>query len=116
MILIWQVDILSWKLAHCDGLKPFVIITAIIQFDSLSCKTSLDFNYLVIPLLFYLHDDHVWAVQLSQVAFPKAVPPTAGLRVSESGCKEQISWELISQNTRRTQLTPCKAFWANTAE
>lgn len=41
--------------------------------------------------------------------------PTAGLRASESGCKEQISWELISQNTK-TQLTPCKAFWANIAE
>lgn len=29
-----------------------------------------------------------------------------------AGLVEQISWELISQNTRRTQLTPCKAFWA----
>lgn len=79
-------------------------------------KTSLAFTYLIIQTPFYLHDDpHVRIVQLCQVTFPKAVLPTAGLRASESGCKEQISWELISQNTK-TQLTPCKAFWANVAE
>lgn len=96
--------------------KPFMKITVIIQINVLSYKISLDFNSLIIFPLFYLHDDHhVWVVQLCQVTFPKAVLPTAGLRASGSGCKEQISWELISQNTK-TQLTPCKAFWANTAE
>lgn len=106
----------NYNLVSAYSKKPFIEITAIIAIISLSYKTSLDVNYLVIHLLFYLHDAHVCVVQLSQVTFPKAVLPTAGPGMSESGCKGRISRELISQNTRRTQLTPCKAFWANTEE
>ena len=80
----------------------------------LSYKTSW-----ILMVLSFTSFVFTWRSCVDPVALSRDLPkgsPSPCWLTARVGCKEQISWELISRNTRRTQLTPCKAFWANTAE